>query len=251
MDDGQPRHSLDDGETALLRWLLPAGAPGYRAVLERILGLSILGHGRWGDGDYLLGEPGGVVDLSGPMERIFAHGVVEHGPARRTVTVHEEAGGQIEIQFSVHGDEHDATLAPETRRYSWSEWRPGQPSPRARGSVREIPLPRPVAGAVPLFVIAPGDEKLWLHDPATGVNHLIPHTGFYNELMRAARIRDAQRVFAPKLLFTEHARYGDAEFLTAFARYSAAYNIFRTSVFSPAAPPQRRTWLNRLIARTQ
>ncbi|MBL0174397.1 MAG: hypothetical protein IPP94_03865 [Ignavibacteria bacterium] len=94
-----------------------------------------------------------------------------------------------------------------------------------------------------------GDEKLWLHDPATGVNHLIPHTGFYNELMRAARIRDAQRVFAPKLLFTEHARYGDAEILTAFARYSAAYNIFRTYTVSTASPPRRRSWMDRLIAR--
>ena len=99
-----------------------------------------------------------------------------------------------------------------------------------------------------VFALAPGDEKLWLHDPGTRVNHLIPHTGFYNELMRAARIRDAQRVFAPKLLFTEHARYGDAEILTAFARYSAAYNIFRTYTVSTASPP-RRSWLNRLIAR--
>lgn len=231
IDTGTPYpRRLSVEELSLLDWLLPSDRAGYRYYRERIESSVVLGNGRWGEGDYILGRDGDIVDLSGPMERVFAFGVVEYATHRLNVTVHEEAAEQIEVQFATIGNASEG--ADETRRYCFSYWNPGDRSPKTNGFVREIAFAS--NATIPAFIlcIAREDEKLWLFDAASGVNHLVPLTNFHNELMLHLRVRDPKYVHRPKDFFALHESYADADLIAAFIRYNRSWK----KVELPVAP---------------
>lgn len=212
-----------------------------------ISNMSVLGEGRWGEGDLILGATGDVIDTSGPMERVFAYGVIEYESIKRNITIHEESTGQIEVQFTLIGDAEKKT-GRVIRRWCYSYWQPGDLSPYRRIRVREIPLRTVDRSIAFILCIAPDDEKVWLHETASEVNHLIPHTNFHNELMLHLRIRDPKIVHRPKLLFEMEKEYSDGDLMTAFFRYNTGWKKVDVNQFHFAKPQHaRKSWIKKIF----
>jgi hypothetical protein len=65
-----------------------------------------------------------------------------------------------------------------------------------------------------------------VYEQETEINHLIPVTNFYNELMLHKNIRDPKVALDSKRLFLEHEKYSDEDIAYAFL----TYNRIRTKV---------------------
>lgn len=237
---------LGDTELRLLRWLLPKAGPGYDACFKSISGLVVIGMGRWGDGNFILGQEGATVDLSLPVERVFAYGVVRDEKGTCTVVVHEEDEGQIELQFALTNEADLGSIADSTDRYSYSYWTPGDLAPSSATKVRSLDLD--AAGSY-ILAIAPGDKRIWLHERASGVNHLIPHMKFHNELMRQIGIRDRNMVFNPKLMFAKQSDYKDSDLRAAFIAYNKIWKKFTLPDHSAEEPDKALGLLHRIFKR--
>ncbi len=238
MPAGTYPRSFDGRELALLRWLLPAGKPGYAEVYDRLAAWRLLGEGRWGDGDFICGAEGDAIDTTGPMNPVLAHGELRFEKGTLYMTVHAESEGQIEVQFSPPLPEAER-FGAERERWNSSAWNPGDPSPRLGAPVREIPLARGGASGDLLLCIAAGEELLWLHEARSGVNHPVPLTNFHNELMLHLRIRDPEVVHAPKRFWASHGSYADADLRAAFLRYNSVWRKVLLQEEATPAPAER------------
>jgi hypothetical protein len=84
-----------------------------------------------------------------------------------------------------------------------------------------------------VLAISPQEKRLWLYNGTTGMNHPIPITNFYNELMLIKGIRDPEIALRSALLFENLHQYTDSDLDAAFI----AYNRFRKRVeLHPGAP---------------
>jgi hypothetical protein len=88
--------------------------------------------------------------------------------------------------------------------------------PEMQSAVREIII---VPGKY-LLAIAGTAKKMWLHEFENGVNHLLPVSNFYNELMRLNNIRDPKIILSPGRLFENLPAYDDQQIISAFLSYN-------------------------------
>jgi len=230
-------------ERDLLESVLPPDRPGYRRYREFLEVMQVIGEGRRGAGNLVLGRPGDVPDLTSPLPPVVAYGVVETTKDYYTITVRECAGDQIDVEIVSAHDEEIPDHFEEKRRWTYAEWKPGARSPATGAAVREVAI-----DGRTVLAIAEAEKRLWLHDGATGMNHPIPVTNFHNELMLQKQIRDPGRALAPGLLFDELSTTTDADLRAAFV----AYNIARKRVDvqpAAAAAPERGLlrWLRALL----
>ena len=99
-----------------------------------------------------------------------------------------------------------------------------------------------------VLAICSADKRLWVHDGRTQVNHPVPITNFYNELMFHQHVRDSKVALHPDRLFADLNQYSDESLVKAFR----SYNMIRTKVplgeeiIVPA--PKRRALLDRVRA---
>jgi hypothetical protein len=233
-------------ERNFLLWLLPADRSGYLGYRELIGGWKVVGRGRRGEGNFILAAPGERPDIELPLPQLFALGVVESQQGNISVSLRERVGNQVEFEIvNLHGEGVPDRLQ-EVRRWTYSTWLPSQPCPACGGSVREVPMVTASGQRISL-ALCPQDKRLWVYEESSGVNHLIPVTNFYNELMLQKNVRDPSIALDWKRLFTDLGSFADAELLRAFA----AYNKLRTKVDleSSIVVPQdpRRSWIRRLV----
>ena len=213
-------------ERDLLEAVLPVDRPGYRALREQMSDMVVLGEGRRGEGNFVLGKEGEGPDPEAPLTPVIAYGVVETTQDSYTITVRAPSGSQLDVEIvSRHGREIPDHYE-EKRRWTYSEWRPGAPSPATGSSVREIP----VDGKTTL-AIAGDERRVWIHVAESGMVVPIPITNFYNEIMLLKGIRDPEIALDSSLLFTEPGRFTDEDLRSAFI----AYNAMRQRV--EIAPP--------------
>ncbi len=234
-DDMLPRE-LSAREHAWMQWLLPSDRPGYKRLADRIRPLCVIGEGRWGKNDLVLGEIGGAIDLTEGMQSVAAFGSITGTPCNVTLTLHQpNDAGQIEFQISPSSGERVPPEFTETCRWTYSTWSPGDACPATGTPVREVPLPTRRAGF--RLVIAPQQRVMWLHDPEERVNQIIPVSGFYNELVIGKGIRDPKIALNHALLFSEPERFADADIVDAFKRYNVLYKKIGIALFD--SPPER------------
>lgn len=209
-------------EREWLAWVLPADRPGYRELAGAIGEMVVIGEGRRGRGEIILGRSGAEVDFSAPLAPVFAYGMLETDFGPISITVREPADGQVSVEMVSHRRDELPDEFEESRRWTYSEWDPGRPCPQCGGRLREVPM-HGTEGAVRHLVLAlcAADRRLWVHDAAARVNRLIPTTQYYNELMLHKNIRDPQRALDAKRLFAELSSYTDADLARAFATYNA------------------------------
>lgn len=216
-------------ERDLLESVLPLDRPAYRSLREQLGPMVVLGQGRRGEGNFVLGAEGDEPDLEQPLTPVIAYGVVETTKDSFTVTVREPLGGQLDVEIvSRHGTEIPDHFE-EKRRWSYSEWKPGKPSPATGRPVREVSL-----GGKATLAIAPDERRLWIHAQESGMVVPIPITNFYNEIMLVKGIRDPEIALDSELLFTEPDRFSDEDLRSAFI----AYNTVRQRVEIPPPPPE-------------
>ncbi len=215
MDAQYPR-PLRPKERDLLESVLPPDRPGYRRYRDLLETMQVLGEGRRGAGNLVLGHPGTVPDLDSPLAPVVAYGVVETTKDRYTITVRESMGDQVDVEIvSAHGEEIPDHFE-EKRRWTYAAWKPGAVSPATGASVREVKIDERS-----VFVIAAEEKRLWLFDGMTGMNHPIPVTNYHNELMLHKRIRDPAIALQSGLLFDQLSSYTDDDLRAAFVLYNA------------------------------
>jgi hypothetical protein len=79
-------------------------------------------------------------------------------------------------------------------------------------------------GRVFFLVVCGRDRRIWTYDERSGVNILIPLTGFYSELMLQTGVKDPNVALEPKLLFEPSIRSSDSDLIRAFAAYNQRRN---------------------------
>lgn len=206
-------------EKDLLLWLLPADRPGYGVYRSLVASWRVAAMGRRGEGNFILSNGSTEVDLESPLPQVFAYGIVEAREGRIAVTVRERMDDQLEFEIADLDGESVPAVVSEKRRWTYSSWLPNQPCPICCGSLREVAM-QTERGRHIVLAVCRNDGKLWVYDDASGVNHPIPLTNFYNELMLHANVRDPMIALNPKRLFSEIEKYSDASLSGAFASYN-------------------------------
>jgi hypothetical protein len=216
--ESYPR-ALDERERAWCAWLLPRERAAYAALASAIDELLVLGLGRWGAGDLVLGAEGQTIDLEAPMKPVAAYGELAiEGNGTLSISIHRpDDEGRIEMHCS--GADLTAPLTASSR-WCYSYWQPGEPSPSTGGALREIALDD--TGELVLALDA-SRRTLWLHDRTTKGNTLIPVTNLYNELMLLKGVRDPSVALEHRRLFDAPAENSDAEVRDAFRRYNSTW----------------------------
>jgi len=224
---------LREKEWDLLQFVLPADRPGYIRYKDLLSSMIVLSQGRRGKGNLVMGFENDIADTTSPLPPVVAYGMVETTHDTFSITVREFVGDQIDVEIvSSRGDELPDHFE-EKRRWTYSTWLPGSPSPATGVHVREIPVSNEL-----VLAIARDERRLWICDRTTGMNHLIPVTNYYNELMLHKGIRDPKIALKSNLLFEDLDRYADAELRASFIVYNALRP--RVTVVIPEAVPEPR-----------
>jgi len=212
---------LNKSEKILLFSVLPEKKPGYNHYRDRINELLVIGKGRFERMNYILGKEGDEVDLSIPSSPVFANGVVKSGELEIDVSIHEESDEQIEYDISSDEEINDVDIFVDSVD-SFSFWKMGDSAPFDNSDVSEyIILPDKY-----ILAVAPSIKKIWLHDQDSGINHIIPLSNFYNELMRFKNIRETEIALKPKRFFEELEKYCETDIVAAFLMYDKYMNRF-------------------------
>ena len=215
-----------------LFWLfaaLPENKPGYKKYRELIDSLVVIGYGRFGAGNLVLGDQHDVVDLEDSSSPIFAIANITYPEANIYVTIHEEYDDQIEIDIK----NLNADAIPEgltnPKIWNYSDWTPGQKSPNDNGHVREVTLIKEKL----VLAFAPTHKKIWVHNAGSGINHFVPVTNYYNEIMILLQNKNPEKALEPGRMFTDLEEFTDEQLITGFLIYNKRwkkveldYNLF-------------------------
>ena len=220
-------------ELDLMETVLPVDRPGYRALRDRLESMTVLGEGRRGEGDLVLGPPGDLPDTISRLSPVIAYGMVETTRDAFTISVREEAGNQINVEIVSGSGKGIPDNYEEKRRWTYSWWSPGEVSPATGTPVREVSI-----GAGVTLAFAPVEKRIWVHERYGGIVRLIPITNYYSELMIRKGIRDPRIALVPSLLWKDLKSFSDEDLLRAFV----AYNALRHHVpLQVDFPPDRRS----------
>ncbi len=239
MDSSYPR-PLRAKEIDLLESVLPQERPGYREYIDLLKQMVVLGEGRRGAGNIVLGFEGDTPDIVSPLAAVVAYGVVETTQDEYSITVREYVGKQIDVEIVSRCQEEIPDHFEEKRRWTYSLWEPGHPSPASGSPVREIHIDDQKT-----LAIAPGEKRLWIYDGTSGMVYLIPITNFYNELMLHKSIRDPKIALQSSRFFGELDNYSDVDLRSAFY----AYNKLKPKVTLSHLPvqPESTGWKKKLL----
>src|SRR5438309_8567948 len=95
---GYPR-PISPREREWIDWILPPDRPGYRDYRHLVGGMVVIGKGRRGEGEIILGPEGSTPDVSSPLAPVFAYGAIETKAGTISMTMREISEGQISIEI--------------------------------------------------------------------------------------------------------------------------------------------------------
>jgi hypothetical protein len=239
--------SLNHEELEFIRWLLPETSSVYGSLLWNIQARIILGEGRWGSGDLIMGESGMRIDMMMPMSPVVAYGECYIGETLLTVSVHEaNTDEQIEIQFSgVYPLPQNISVSSG---WTFSYWIPGMPCPATGGPVREVDLHDGSGNARYTIAISPSKKRLWLYHHASRYNQLLGITAFADELFRTHHIRDAEAVTHPNTMFDRLNEFTDGDLRQALLSYNTfGLHKFDTEGLVRVEKEDKKSFLGKLF----
>lgn len=226
---------LTTQEKYLLFSVLPEEKSGYKHYRDKINELLVTGYGRFKNNNYIMGKKGTVPDLSFSSTPVFAAGTIKIPGDEIDILINEEIDDEIEFDVTLkHTDKIPAEI-DEQDRWNYSEWNPGDKAPHDNSEVRETII----SPGEYILAFAPAHRKIWLHESESGVNHLIPLTNYYNELMRFKRMKDPKQALNPKLMFEKLNEFTDDELMNAFVLYNKYMRRFPHD-FSKYLEPQQQ-----------
>lgn len=225
-------------EKIILLSILPESKAGYKLYREKIINLFVIGSGRFGGNNYILGNMGDELDLNVPSSPVFALGIAESGMDTIDIVIHEQQDEQIEFDITANPISllQNDLMIDKVRCFSY--WIPGEKYLFEDAEVREYMI----SPGSYILAIAPQLKKIWLHDISTGVNHIIPVSNFFNELMRLKNIRNPKLALNPGNFFENINEYKNDEIRNAFLMYDnylSKFNI-RTEKIIPLALGNQR-----------
>ncbi len=224
----RPRQ-LRPKERDAVEFVLPADHPGYGEYRSIIAGMSVIGPGRRGAGNFVLGIPGDTPDITSPLASVIAYGMIETTNDTFTITIREHIGRQIDVEIVGSKGEEIPEHYEEKKRWTYSIWLPGAPSPASEAMPREVK----VNDALTLALV-PEEKRMWLHDSVTKMNLLIPITNYYNELMLHKSIREPKIALKSNLLFEQLGSYSDEDLRSAFLAYNRIHKKVDVPFHEPA-----------------
>ncbi len=209
---------LNERETEWLFYLLPEERPSYAGYRTKINSMLVIGEGRFGEGNLVLGYEGDEPDLSYSSLPVFACGQIIYKECCLQVSIHELFDNKIEVSISnISGDKIPETLT-EVSKWSYSYWKPSLPSPFEGDRLREIDIKKTKGELV--LALSPKNNSAWLYEAKTGLNHIIPVTNFINELLRGNTSIDKTKGINIAYVFENLKKFSDAEFVKALVRYN-------------------------------
>lgn len=222
MNSNFPR-DLTKIEEMVLYSILPENKNGYNDYRNKISNLKVLGNGRFGGNNFILGKEGIEIDLSISSAPVFAIGTVSFAECDSETVIHEEQDEMIEYDINLIQNITNANLTLDQfvkdeiiNVDSLSFWNPGDKALYDHSFVNEFEL---FPGKYVLAVAA-SLKKIWLHSFQTGVNHIIPLTNFYNELMRHKNIKDHTVALNPNKFFEQVEEYSVDDIRKTLINYS-------------------------------
>lgn len=221
---------ISQGEKKLLFSILPGEKPGYKKYRENIEKLFVIGEGRFGGTNLVLGKKDMKPDIISPSAPVFAFGSAVTNIDDYDIVIHEDIDDEIEFDIAPKPGSSEEIVIQKS--WSYSEWAPGQNAPNDDSGVREIVI-------IPdnlILVIAPVHKKIWLHETSSGINYIIPVTNFYNYLMMVKNFRSMKIVSNQSLMFKNLDSYSDMELISTFLAYNkyfkrvnVDYSFFETT----------------------
>jgi hypothetical protein len=209
--------ALRPKEENVLEFVLPEDRPGYRNYRNLIRSMVVLSQGRRGRGNLVLGDRQDTADLTSPLAPVMAYGMVETTQDQFSITVRECIAGQIDVEIVSQRGEELPDQFEEKRRWTYSAWSPGKPSPATNLPVREVAV-----GDLVVLALSREERRLWIYDGRSGMNLLIPVTNYYNELMLQKKIRDPVVALNPDRFYSDLQIFTDAELRESFLAYNAS-----------------------------
>ena len=233
-------------ERELLQWVLPADRPGYRAYRELLDQWKVRARGRRGEGNYILAAEGERPDNESPLPQLLALGnIVETTGGNFSVIVRERLGDQVEFEITRVGGNVVPGQSSERRRWTLSSWSPGEPCPACGQPLRETGMRTEDEKELSL-AICQTEKRLWIHNTVSGINHPMPVTNFYNELMLHKNIRDPKVALDPNRFFHDLPHYSARDLIKAFITYNGLRTkiVLEQPIILPA--PEGNSFLRRL-----
>jgi hypothetical protein len=220
--DNDPPPELSAREREWIEWILPSQRPGYNTYREMLRSMKVIGTGRRGQGEMILGREGSEADIDTPLPPVLAYGAIETNFGTISVTIREPLDDQVSVEIVNQRSDEIPRDFEEAKRWTYSTWLPGMACPQCGMQVREVAI-RTVNDPRPHHVLAvcAGNRRLWLYEEPGQVNHLIPVTNYYNELMLHKHIRDPRIALDSKKLFSDLASFSDDDLTRAFITYNA------------------------------
>jgi hypothetical protein len=218
--NGQRKYprKLTKREKDWLFYLLPEERHAYAEYRRNIASMLVIGEGRFGGGNLILGYEGDEPDLSFSSLPVYACGQIEFEECKLQVSIHEFFDNKIEIAINNLTDEKIPDTLTEIRRWTYSYWKPGDESPFEGDRLRRINLSKNKNELV--LVFSPGNRTIWLCEAKTGVNHIIPVTNFINELLRGNKSIDKTKGINIAYVFSILDKFTDEDFVRAFVQYN-------------------------------
>jgi hypothetical protein len=216
--------ALSQNEIKLLYSILPEDKPGYIKYRELISAMKYCGEGRFGNGNFYIGTGIAKPDLTIPSTPVFAVGIAKTNLGDFDILIHEYEDDLIELQLSNRTDDDRELIIEEVTDHS--SWIPGNNSPGKDDIVKELAL---IKDEYTLVIDKP-NKKIWLHDHKSGVNHIIPVSNYFNELMRLKKIKDESLFKSPISFFNRLDNYTDEEFKLAFYQYNKFMRRFDITI---------------------
>lgn len=207
---------LSQRELNLLFTSLPENKVGYKQYREIIEQLFVIGNGRFGNGNFILAEEDDTIDLESPSAPVFAISNISFKNAEIYVTIHEVLDGQVEVDIKSISDDAIPDNLEKANVWTYSTWIPGEKAPHDKSMVREVHL---IKNEI-VLAIAPAHKKVWIYNSKSGINHFIPITNYYNEIMLLTDNKNPEIALQPGRLFTNLKDFSDEQLVQGFLVYN-------------------------------
>lgn len=209
---------LTEQEQSWLFYLLPEERIAYAEYRKKIGSMLVIGEGRFGEGNLVLGHEGDEPDLSYSSLPVFACGQIEYKECRLQISIHEFYDNKIEVSISNLTEDKIPVILTEVSKWSYSYWKPGESSPFAGDKLREINITKHTGDLV--LVLSPANHSIWLYESKAEFNHIIPVTNFINELLRGNTSIDKTKGINMPYVFDNLAKFSNPEFVKALVQYN-------------------------------
>lgn len=203
---------LSKSELNLLLLLLPDNKPGFSNYRKLLNEYYLIGEGRFGNGNYFLGNPGDEIGLEISSSPVLTSGIIYTDKATFEISINEIQNNKIEFSILPYPDENENYNIKKV--ITLSDWVPGKKSPEGN----KVKL-FPIYGMNYILVIAPVDHRLWLYEKSTGINYPIPVSNFYNELLRLKKETRNEVYRNPNKLFEDLDSFDESEIILSFILY--------------------------------